>query len=79
MTLGTFRNFPGEPVVQNPPCNVGHTDSIPGPGTKIPYATGQLSLGTTAAEPALWSPRVQLERALVHATPKTRHGQIHKY
>ena len=29
--------FPGGPVVENLPSNAGNTNSIPGPGTKIPY------------------------------------------
>ena len=38
---------PGGPVVKNPPCNAGDTGLIPGWGTKIPYATEQLSPRTT--------------------------------
>ena len=34
---------PGCPVVKNPPCNAGDVGSIPGQGTKIPYAAEQLS------------------------------------
>ena len=26
-----FRDFPGNPVVKNPPANAGDTGSIPGP------------------------------------------------
>ena len=37
------RDFPAGPVVKNPPSNAGHVGSIPGQGTKIPHATGQLS------------------------------------
>ena len=37
------RNFPGGPVVKNPPSNAGDVGSIPGPGSKIPHATEQLS------------------------------------
>ena len=37
------REFPGGPVVKNPPCNAGDVGSIPGQGTKIPYAAEQLS------------------------------------
>ena len=36
-------DFPGGPVVKNPPSNAGDAGSIPGRGTKIPHATGQLS------------------------------------
>ena len=44
------RDFPGGPVVKNPPSNAGDVDSIPGRGTKIPHAAGQLS--PRALEPA---------------------------
>ena len=30
-----LRDFPGGPVVKNPPCNAGEVGSIPGQGTKI--------------------------------------------
>ena len=39
-------DFPGGPVVRNLPSNAGDTGSIPGWGTKIPHAVGQLSLCT---------------------------------
>ena len=44
-------DFPGGPVVKNPPSNAGDTGSIPDQGTKIPHAVGQLSPGATTAEP----------------------------
>ena len=37
------RDFPGGPVVKNPPCNTGDAGLIPGQGTKIPHAEKQLS------------------------------------
>ena len=37
-----FWDFPGGPVLKNPPYNVGDAGSVPGQGTKIPHATGQL-------------------------------------
>ena len=40
----------GGSVVKNPPSNAGDVGLIPGPGTKIPHATGQLSLLTTTRE-----------------------------
>ena len=46
------RDFPGGPVVENPPANAGDMGSIPGRGTKIPHAVGQLSPCTTTREPA---------------------------
>ena len=39
-------------MVKNPPSNAGDAGSIPGQGTKIPHATGQLSLRATTNEPA---------------------------
>ena len=44
-------DFPGGPVAKNLPANVGNTGSVPGPGTKIPNAAGQLSQRTTTTEP----------------------------
>ena len=38
-------------MVKNPPSNAGDSGSIPGQGTKIPHAVGQLSLSTATAEP----------------------------
>ena len=38
----TERDFPGGPVLKNPPCNAGDTGSIPGQGTKIPHVVEQL-------------------------------------
>ena len=38
-------------MVKNPPENTGDMDSIPGQGTKIPHAAGQLSSCTTTTEP----------------------------
>ena len=45
-------DFPDGLVVKNPPSNsnAGDTGSIPGPGTEIKRASGQLSQGTTTAQ-----------------------------
>ena len=43
-------DFPGGPVVKKPPSNAGDAGSIPGRGTKIPHAAGQLSPWTATAE-----------------------------
>ena len=43
--------FPGGPVVKNLPSNAGDEGLIPGGGTKLPQATGQLSLQVTTTEP----------------------------
>ena len=36
-------DFPGGPLVKDPPANAGHVGSIPGPGTRILHTVGQLS------------------------------------
>ena len=45
------RDFPGGPVVKNPSCNAGDAGLIPGRGTKIPHAAGQLSPHAATTEP----------------------------
>ena len=45
-----MRDFPGGPVVKNPPSNAGDAGSIPGWGAKIPHAAGQLSPRATTTE-----------------------------
>ena len=45
-----IRDFPSGPVVKNPPSNAGDMSSIPGWGTKIPHAAGQLGLQATTTE-----------------------------
>ena len=43
-------DFPGGPVVKNLSFNAGDVGLIPGWGTKIPNALGQLSLCATSRE-----------------------------
>ena len=43
--------FPGGLEVKNLPSNAGDEGLIPGGGTKIPQATGQLSLQVTTTRP----------------------------
>ena len=38
-------------MVKNQSCNSGDADSIPGRGTKVPHAVGQLRLHATTIEP----------------------------
>ena len=45
------QDFPSGLVVKNPPSNVRDVVLIPGQGTKIPSATGQLSPCTETTEP----------------------------
>ena len=50
-------DFPGGAVVKNPPSNAGDVGSIPGRGTKIQHAAGQLSPRAAATEPACHNER----------------------
>ena len=50
LKIALAQDFPGGPVVKNPPSNAGDASSSPGLGTKIPHAAGQLS--PRAQEPA---------------------------
>ena len=43
-------DFPGGPLLKNLPYDAGDVGSIPGQGTKIPHAAGQLSLHATTTE-----------------------------
>ena len=45
-----MRDFPDGSVVKNPPSNAKDLGSIPGWGTKIPHAVGQLSLHIITTE-----------------------------
>ena len=42
-----LQGTPGGPVVENPTSNAGDASLIPGWGTQIPHAVGQLSLCAT--------------------------------
>ena len=53
---------PGGPLVKNPPSNAGDMSLIPGQGTEIPHAAGQLSL--CAATPEEVGLQIQRPRAL---------------
>ena len=62
-------DFSGGPVVKNLPSNAGDAGSIPGRGTKIPHAAGQLSLCATTTEPLCSRACMpQLERSPCTAT-----------
>ena len=59
-----YRDFPGGPVVKNPPSSAGDVGSIPGQGTKIPHAAGQLSPRIATTEPMCsGARRPQLKRS----------------
>ena len=44
-------DFPGGPVVKNPPSNIRDVKSIPSRGTKIPHAAGQLNPRAATPKP----------------------------
>ena len=68
------RDFPGGPVVKNPSCSAGDAGSIPGQGTKIPRATGQISPHAATTEPMHSGARTpQLERSLHTAKERPAH------
>ena len=50
MKKSQSRDFSGAAVVKNPPYKAGDVGSIPGQGTKIPHAAGQLSPCATTRE-----------------------------
>ena len=62
------RDSPGSPLVKNPPYNAGDAGSIPGQGTKIPHAAGQLSPRATTTELA------GLKLQSPHALEPTHHN-----
>ena len=70
------QDFPAGPVVKNPPSNAGYVGSIPGWGTKIPHAEGQLSLHATTREPACCNYRAHVLWSL-HATTRERKPAHH--
>ena len=51
-----MQDFPGGPVVKNPPANAGDTGSIPSPGKF--HVSGQLGPYATTTEPKRLEPVV---------------------
>ena len=62
-------DFPGGPVVRNLPQNAWDAGSIPGRGTEIPHATGQLSLCATPRAGGFLIHRMPLVQSLKHGAP----------
>ena len=67
-------DLPGGPIVKNPPSNAGDTGLIPGQGTKIPHAVGQLSPRMTTTEPASSRARAPQPENSRAATTKPAHS-----
>ena len=62
-------------MVKNLPSNAEDSSSIPGLGTKIPHASGQLNPHTATTEPAALEPtsRNQREAHASHAPQRRAH------
>ena len=60
-------------MVGNLPSKEGSVGPIPGAGTKIPHATGQLSLKTTTTEAT--HPGTHALQPRPNAVTKTQHSQ----
>ena len=65
------RDVPGGPTVKNPPCSSGDSGSVPGRGTKVPYAKEQLSPRATARESTPLNKRAE-------GHTKTQRSQVNK-
>ena len=71
--LEAVQDFPGGPVLRNPPFNAGGAGSIPGWGTKIPYAEGKLTSCASATESANCNerfPKIQRRSCLLQLGPR---------
>ena len=62
-------DFPGGPVVKNPSSNAGVVSSIPGRGTEIPHAAGQLSPWATTTALARLSERARVSQTTEPTRP----------
>lgn len=78
-----MRRTSGDPVVKNPPCNVGDVALIPGQETKIPHATKQLNLRlqllSMCAPELCTTARVCVASMMPHTATKTQCSQIHSF
>ena len=73
------RDFPGSPVVKNPPCNAGNAGVIPGQGTKIPHAVEQLNTHALTTECVPQWKSLHDATKIPCASTRTRCGQKNKY
>ena len=72
-----WRDFPGGPVVKNPPSNAGDVGSFPGHGIKIPHALEQPSPRTTTevSPCAITREAREPQRKILCATTETQRSQ----
>ena len=63
-------------MVKNPPSNAGDTSSIPVQGTKMPHATGQLSLCAITTELTRLKERARVPQTTEPMGPGARMPQL---
>ena len=73
-----LRDFPSGPVVKSPPSSAGDTSSIPGRGTKIPHAVGQLGPRATTTELTRLNERVCVPQTTESTRPGARAPQLER-
>ena len=67
------QTLPWWSVLKNPPSNAGDAGLIPGQGTKIPYAMGQLSPRAATREKPTHHNKEPTHRNERSRTPQLRH------
>ena len=77
-TVIVLRGFPGGPVVKNPSSNAGDAGLIPGQGTKIPHAAGQLSPRATTIELTHLNERVRMPQTTEPTCPGAHAPQLQR-
>ena len=65
-------------MVKNPPSNAGDTGSIPGQGTKIPHATGQLNPHATTTELTRLNERAHVPQTTEPTCPGAQAPQLER-
>ena len=66
-----MKDFPGGPVVKNPPCNAGDAGLIAGQRTKISHAEEQLRLHMATTDRMPYNLRVhESQQKILHDTSK---------
>ena len=74
----TNRDFPGGPGVKNLPSNAGDVGLIPGRGTEIPHAVGQLSPCATTIELKRLNKRAQVPQTTEPKCPGAHTPQLER-
>ena len=65
-------------MVKNPPSNAGDAGSIPGQGTKIPHASGPLSLRAATTELVRLNERAHAPQTTEPTHPGARTTQLER-